>query len=214
MKVLCIKYRFCASVDPVTYDSFDIKGARSLEAMVQTHLDSGPPYLELYVQFSSPNDAFGTSTFPTGGEEYLTPARHSVSGWKNTEVPVFGSSIEHLTLARHSVSGWDMHLSGSMFDARNTYWGMTSTSSGWQSTSDWRRCETSTMRDDVLPTTSTGEGTSYVTHDDRSDDESDADPPREAGPDGAEIALFSELETVPTIPEDVEGGSDDEEEDA
>ncbi|XP_016718381.1 receptor-like protein 43 [Gossypium hirsutum] len=48
------------------------------------------------------------------------------------------------------------------------------------------------MRDDVLPTTS-------------------ADPPREAGPDGAEIALFSEPEIVPTIPEDVEGGSDDEE---
>ncbi|KAK5777035.1 hypothetical protein PVK06_045000 [Gossypium arboreum] len=114
--------------------------------------------------------------------------------------------MEHPTPVRHSVSGWDMHLSGSMFDAGNTYWGMTSTSSGWQSTSDWKRCEMSIRRDDVLPTTSTGEGTSYVAHDDRSDDESDADPPREVGPDGAEIALFSEPETVPTIPEDVEGG--------
>ncbi|KAH1056548.1 hypothetical protein J1N35_034613 [Gossypium stocksii] len=81
MKVLSIKYQFCASVDPVTYDSFDIKGARSLEAMVQTHLASGSPYLKLYVQFSSPNDAFGTSTFTAGGEEYMPPAPHSISGW-------------------------------------------------------------------------------------------------------------------------------------
>ncbi|PPS00657.1 hypothetical protein GOBAR_AA20008 [Gossypium barbadense] len=43
--------------------------------------------------------------------------------------------------------------------------------------------------------------------------ESDADPPREAGPDRAEVALFSEPEPIPTIPEDVEEGSDDEEED-
>ena len=45
MKVLSITYRFCSSVDPVTYDSFDIKGARSLEAMMQTHLASGSPYM-------------------------------------------------------------------------------------------------------------------------------------------------------------------------
>ncbi|MFQ6664964.1 hypothetical protein Gotur_031886 [Gossypium turneri] len=49
MKVLSITYRLCSSVDPVTYDSFDIKCARSLEAMVQTHLASGAPYIELYV---------------------------------------------------------------------------------------------------------------------------------------------------------------------
>ncbi|PPS16326.1 hypothetical protein GOBAR_AA04244 [Gossypium barbadense] len=106
MKVLSIKYRFCASIDPVTYDSFDIKGARSLETMVQTHLTSESPYLK---------------------------------------------------------------------------------------------------RDDVLPTMSTGEGTFYVAHDDGLDDESDADPPRKASLDGVEVALFSELELVPTIPEDVEG---------
>ncbi|KAH1120997.1 hypothetical protein J1N35_004157 [Gossypium stocksii] len=100
-----------------------------------------------------------------------------------------------------------MHLSGSMFDAGNMYWGMTSTSSGWQSTSNWRRCEMSTRKDDVLPTTSIGEGTSYVAHDDGLDDESDADPSREADLDGAEIALFSEPEPVPTIPNDVEGDS-------
>ncbi|KAH1039379.1 hypothetical protein J1N35_041122 [Gossypium stocksii] len=74
IKVLSIKYRFCASVDPVTYDSFDIKGACGLEAMVQTHLASGTPYLELYVQFSSPNDAFAASTCTHVREEYTTPA--------------------------------------------------------------------------------------------------------------------------------------------
>ncbi|KAK5792680.1 hypothetical protein PVK06_033797 [Gossypium arboreum] len=68
-------------------------------------------------------------------------------------------------------------------------------------------------RDDVLPTTSTGEGTFYIADDDRSDNESDADPPQKSGPGSVEVALFSELEPVPTIPEDVEEGSDDEEED-
>ncbi|PPS20313.1 hypothetical protein GOBAR_AA00267 [Gossypium barbadense] len=121
------------------------------------------------------------------------------------EVPMFSSSMEYSTPARHFVSGWNMHLSGLMFDAGNTYWGMTSTSSGWQSTSDWRRCETSIRRDDVLPTKSTGKRTFYVAHDDGSDNESDADPPREASLDGAEVALFSEPEPVLTIPEDVEG---------
>ncbi|KAH1064776.1 hypothetical protein J1N35_029763 [Gossypium stocksii] len=115
MKVLSIKYRFCASDDPVTYDSFDIKGARGLEAMVQTHLASGAPYLELY---------------------YTTPVRHSISGWQNTEALVFGSSTEYTTPTRHSVSGWDMHLSESISDAGNTFW-RTSTSTDWQVTSDW-----------------------------------------------------------------------------
>ncbi|KAH1066859.1 hypothetical protein J1N35_031846 [Gossypium stocksii] len=169
MKVLSIKYRFCASDDPVTYDSFDIRGARGLEAMVQTHLASGAPYLELYVQFSSPNDAFTASTSTAVREEYTTPARHSVSGWQNTEAPVFGST-----------------------------------------TSDWGRYETFRRRDDVLPMMSTGEGTSYVATDGRLDDESDVDPPREPGLDGAEVSLFSEPEPVPT---EAEGGSDEEEKD-
>ncbi|PPR80593.1 hypothetical protein GOBAR_AA40121 [Gossypium barbadense] len=90
---------------------------------------------------------------------------------------------------------------------------MTSTSNGWQSTSDWRHCETSIRRDDVLPTMSTGEGTFYIAHNDRSDDESDTDPPREASPDGVKVALFFDPKPLPTILEDVEGGSDDEEED-
>ena len=44
----------------MTYDSFDIKGARSLEAMVHTHLASGAHYIELYVQFTSPTDVPAT----------------------------------------------------------------------------------------------------------------------------------------------------------
>ncbi|KAK5783935.1 hypothetical protein PVK06_038452 [Gossypium arboreum] len=102
MKVLSIKYRFCASVDPVKYDAFDIKGSRSLEVIMQTHIASGSPYLKLYVQFSSPNDAFATLTFTAVREEYTTPTQHSVSGRQNTEVPMFSGSMEYTTLARHS----------------------------------------------------------------------------------------------------------------
>ncbi|KAK5771787.1 hypothetical protein PVK06_048030 [Gossypium arboreum] len=98
----CISVVIYYDVDPVTYDSFDIKGTRSLEAMLQTHLASGSPYLQLYVQFSSPNDAFRASTFTA-------------------------------------------------------------------------------------------------------DNKSDADPPRKAGPDGAEVALFFQSEPVPTIPEMLKG---------
>ncbi|KAK5775595.1 hypothetical protein PVK06_043501 [Gossypium arboreum] len=68
-------------------------------------------------------------------------------------------------------------------------------------------------KDDVLLTKSTGEGTSFVADDSGSDDESDVDPPREPDLDGTEVGLFSEPELIPTIPEDVEGGSDEEEED-
>ncbi|KAH1122491.1 hypothetical protein J1N35_005651 [Gossypium stocksii] len=77
---------------------------------------------------------------------------------------------------------------------------MTSTSSGLQSTFDWGRYKTSTRRDDALPMTSTGEGTSYVTDDSRLDDESNVDPPREPSPDGAEVTLFSEPGVLTSSP--------------
>ncbi|KAK5802645.1 hypothetical protein PVK06_030256 [Gossypium arboreum] len=175
--------------------------------MVQTHLASRAPYIELYVQFASPNDTFAAAV----RKEYMTPARHSISGLHNTEPPVFGSGMEYTTPARHSVSGWDMHLGGSMFDAGNTYWGTTSTYSARQSTSNWGRYETPRRRDDVLPMTSIGEGTSYVADDGGLDDEFDVDPPLEPGRDGTEVGLFSESEPIPIEPEDVEGGSDEEE---
>ncbi|XP_052477417.1 uncharacterized protein LOC128032742 [Gossypium raimondii] len=207
MKVLSITYRFCSSVDPVTYDSFDIRGARSLEAMVQTHLTSGAPYIELYVQFTSLNDAVATGV----REEYATPARLSVSGLQNTKQPMFGSGVEYTTLARHSVGGWDMHVGGSMFDAGNTYWGTASTFTSWQSTSNWGHYEMPKRRDNVLPTMSTGEETLYVTDDGDLEYDSNVDPPREPMTDGDEVGLFSESEPIPTEPEDVEGGSDEEE---
>ena len=56
-------------------------------------------------------------------------------------------------------------------------------------------------RDNLLPTTSFGEGTSNRTYgmdvETENAGESDVDPPREPGPDGAELALPSEVETLP-----------------
>ncbi|KAH1091910.1 hypothetical protein J1N35_019167 [Gossypium stocksii] len=160
----------------------------------------------------SPNEVFVTSTSTVVREEYTTLTRHSVSRRQNTEALV-GESMEYTTPTRHSVSGWEMHISWSMFDAGKIYWGISSTSSSWQSTSDWGHYETSTRMDDVLPTTSTDEGTSYIVDDGGLDDEFNVDPSREPDLDGAKVALFSELEHVPTEPEDVEGGSDEEKKD-
>ncbi|MFQ6628608.1 hypothetical protein Gotur_006679 [Gossypium turneri] len=124
---------------------------------------------------------------------------------------MFGSGVECTSLARHSVGGWDMYVGGSMFDAGNTYWRTASSSSSWQSTSNWGRYEMSRRRDDVLPMTSTGEGTSYATDDCELEDDPDVDPPREPGPNGAEVGLFSKLEPIPTEPEDAERSSDEKE---
>ena len=66
-------------------------------------------------------------------------------------------------------------------------------------------------RDDVLPTTSTGEGTLYAADDCGLEDDSDVDPPREPRLDDAEVGLFSEPEPILTEPEDAERSSDDEE---
>ncbi|MFQ6654530.1 hypothetical protein Gotur_025478 [Gossypium turneri] len=66
-------------------------------------------------------------------------------------------------------------------------------------------------RDDVLPTTSTGEGTSYAADDCALEDDSDMDPPRKPGPDGSKVGLFSEPEPIPTEPEDAGMSSDEEE---
>lgn len=44
------------------YDTFNIKCARGLEAMLQTQIDSGSMFLELNVEFSRPNEGIRTST--------------------------------------------------------------------------------------------------------------------------------------------------------
>ncbi|MFQ6645133.1 hypothetical protein Gotur_019795, partial [Gossypium turneri] len=104
-----------------------------------------------------------------------------------------------------------MYIGGSMYDAGNTYWGTTSSSSGWQSTSNWGRYKMPRRRDDVLLTTSTGEGTSYVTNDAGLEDDSDVDLPREPGPDGTEVGLFFEPKPIPTELEDAKRSSNEEE---
>lgn len=55
-----------------------------------------------------------------------------------------------------------------------------------------------TIRDNILPVTSTDKGTLYIVDDGGSDNESDVDPPRELSPDGVEVALFSKPEPIPT----------------
>ncbi|KAH1097540.1 hypothetical protein J1N35_014461 [Gossypium stocksii] len=90
---------------------------------------------------------------------------------------------------------------------------MTSTSSGWQSTSDWGRYETFTRKDDVLLTTYTSEGTSYAVNDGGLDNESNVDPSRSPTPMVQKLHFFSKPEPVPTEVEDVEKGSDEEKED-
>ncbi|KAK5775478.1 hypothetical protein PVK06_043373 [Gossypium arboreum] len=62
MRVSSIKYQFCASVHPMRYDVFDIKGAKGLEAMLQMHIDIVSPFLELYLEFSSPDEGIQLST--------------------------------------------------------------------------------------------------------------------------------------------------------
>ncbi|KAH1107971.1 hypothetical protein J1N35_011739 [Gossypium stocksii] len=62
MRVLSIKYRFCALIHLVKYDAFDIKAAWGLEAMVQTYIDSGSLFLKLYVEFSRPYEGIRSST--------------------------------------------------------------------------------------------------------------------------------------------------------
>ncbi|MFQ6662133.1 hypothetical protein Gotur_030046 [Gossypium turneri] len=106
---------------------------------------------------------------------------------------MFGSGVECTSLARHSVGGLDMYVGGSMFDAGNTYLRTASSSSDWQSSSNWGRYEMLRKRDDVLPKTSTGEGTSYAADNCGLENDSDVDPPREPRPDGVEVGLFSKL---------------------
>ncbi|MFQ6670723.1 hypothetical protein Gotur_035526 [Gossypium turneri] len=59
--------------------------------------------------------------------------------------------------------------------------------------------------------TSTCEGTSYTADDGGLEDDSDVDPSQDLGLDGAEVSLFSELEPIPTEPEDAEKSLDEEE---
>ncbi|KAK5784887.1 hypothetical protein PVK06_039426 [Gossypium arboreum] len=76
MKASSLKYRFCASVDAVRYNTFNIRGARGLEVMVQTHIGIGLPFLELYAE---DNVLLTTSTI----EETSNPG--DIGGVENKE---------------------------------------------------------------------------------------------------------------------------------
>lgn len=52
MRVASPKYRFCGSVDPIRYDTLEIRGEKGLEVMVQTYIGNRPPFLELYGKFA------------------------------------------------------------------------------------------------------------------------------------------------------------------
>ncbi|PPR83821.1 hypothetical protein GOBAR_AA36892 [Gossypium barbadense] len=108
-----------------------------------------------------------------------------------------------------------------MFNARNTYRGMTSTSSSWQSTSGFGHSDNYTRKDDVLPMTSTDEGTSNTADvggvKNEEGIESDVNQIWECSVNGLEIALCFKPKTVPTAPENRgsngEGPDDDAEKD-
>ncbi|KAH1129954.1 hypothetical protein J1N35_001332 [Gossypium stocksii] len=94
---------------------------------------------------------------------------------------------QNMTPTRHSVSGLDLTWSADV-QCWDTYSRMTSTSSGWQSTGDCECFHNYTRRDDVLPTTSTDEGTSNKADVDVFENEegieSDVNPIREPDVDG------------------------------
>ncbi|MBA0708931.1 hypothetical protein Golax_024010 [Gossypium laxum] len=120
MRVSSIKYPFCTSVDPVRYDAFDIKdeGIRSStslpvrEVRMVENADNPTTLLE-----SSHYDIPKSSI----GRHSSVLALDFNRERQNTEQLGFGGRTEHMTSAQHSISGWDMNLSGSMFNAGNTY---------------------------------------------------------------------------------------------
>lgn len=73
-----------------------------------------------------------------------------------------------------------------------------------------------TRNDDVLPMTSTGNGTSTMVDvcglEDEDDNDSDVDPPPEPDVNGSKVALFFKSEPVSIEPKDDEGDLDKEEE--
>ncbi|KAK5839436.1 hypothetical protein PVK06_008225 [Gossypium arboreum] len=84
------------------------------------------------------------------------------SSMGNTKQPRFDGNTKCWTPGRHLVGAFDLSFSQQMFNARNTYKGMTSSSSGWQPTIDFVCFDDYTRRDDVLPTTSTVDRTSNL----------------------------------------------------
>ncbi|PPR98843.1 hypothetical protein GOBAR_AA21823 [Gossypium barbadense] len=78
MKVLSIRYRFCASIDPVTYESFDIKGVRNLEAMRNTRPLPDTPLVGYITR---------NRWFLVAGTTSTYSAWQSTSNWGRYETP-------------------------------------------------------------------------------------------------------------------------------
>ncbi|KAH1121656.1 hypothetical protein J1N35_004816 [Gossypium stocksii] len=203
MGVLSLKYQICVLVDPVKYNTFDIRGVRGLETMVQTHIYSGSPYFELYAKF----------------------ARAEEDPWRLTYVPVREARMEEQAKSPTTqlCVGFTALLESSHSDILESSMGRHSSISaldficGRESTKqlgfggDFGYFDNDKRKDDVLPTTSIDEGTfnprdvGGVENEDGI--EFDTDPIQEPATDGSKFALFSELQPVLTEPED--GGSDD-----
>ncbi|KAH1047734.1 hypothetical protein J1N35_038518 [Gossypium stocksii] len=200
-----------------------------MKAMVQAHIVSGSPILELYVNFSNTDERGWRSTYLPVREARMKEQVESPTTQlcaldfshdrQNIQQSGFNGNPEYWTPTRHLVSGFDLNFSQPMFNAGSTYRRMTSSSNNWQSTCDFGYFDKYTRRDDILLTTSTVKGTTNPGDADgdenEEDTESNAGPIRELGVDDLEIAIFFEpepipfeLEPIPTKPK--YGGSDGE----
>ncbi|KAH1031326.1 hypothetical protein J1N35_043500 [Gossypium stocksii] len=179
--------------------------------MVQTHLDNKSPFLESYIEFSMPDQGSQMSTSvhvrDARTEEYVDSPTTQLCGGFTTMLGTYHYDIPKPSMGRHSsVSTLNFNHD------RNSYEGMTSTSSGWLSTNNSERFDNYMKRDDVPPTASTSDGTSNSTHvggfENEDDSESDAVLIWEPGAYGSEFALFFEPLSIPIELEDSEGCED------
>ncbi|KAH1129301.1 hypothetical protein J1N35_000679 [Gossypium stocksii] len=198
MKVSSIKYQFCALVDLVRYDAFDIKDARGLEAMVQMHLDSGPLLLELYMEFSRSNEGFATSTsFPIPEARTIENVDSPTTLLESSHYDILEPSMgRHSSVLTLDFNRGRQNIELSSFDGRIKYMapGMVATFSGWQLTCDFECFNTYTRREGIVPMTFTGKGTSNTVNIGKPKNEDDnkfnVDPPRGHSVDVSEVAFF------------------------
>ncbi|KAK5794189.1 hypothetical protein PVK06_035400 [Gossypium arboreum] len=134
MRVSSLKYQFCASVDPVRYNTFDIKGARGLEVMVQKHIDSGSPFLELYVEFSRTDECPWRSTYVIVQEARIEEQTESLTtqlcGGFTALLESSQYDIIKSLIGRHSsISALDVNYNGGTPNSQE-YGGLDSEDSG------------------------------------------------------------------------------------
>ncbi|KAH1098760.1 hypothetical protein J1N35_015681 [Gossypium stocksii] len=156
MRVSSLKYRYLASADPVKYEVFYVEC----------------PILELYAEFGNIGEGKWRSiSFPIrkvgAKEEAESPSTWLCSGF-TTLLESSHYDIPESSIGKHSsVPSLDFYSdkqnvqqSSPMFYPGNTYKGMSSSFIDWQSAGDFGCTVSYTRKDDVLPTTSIGKGTS------------------------------------------------------